>query len=330
MQQQPDQPNTMGPGYRSQPDYPVQPAAPGAIPQQQGVPMQPMQPMSPVQPGQQYAPVQPGQPGQPGQQYTPDQPVQPGQQYTPVQPVQPGQPYTPGQPGQQYAPVQPTQPYAPAQAGQVGQPVQPVGQPGQPGQYPPAAMPPGTATDQPQPSQQPDGMGDEGRWMRLSSLIGRSIVDLGSGTKVGEIEDVALSPDHRSMEAYVTKGRLLHGADAFPAHGSTIGADAVTLPAGALQNFDTRRVEGLPLARTLAGMRLLTDTGRLIGTVKDLRFDPQTGAVLVFELEGTPGGFFQRLVHRSNLLPATAVQQYGTDALIIGEADAQQYLGERQ
>jgi sporulation protein YlmC with PRC-barrel domain len=291
---------------------------------------------------EQLHPVEPGYLSQPG--YPIDQgqeaeraeyPAGPNQQ-SGAQPMPPAQQDVGAQPMRS---ASDTRQDAPAHAYEQEAPV-PVTGPVSP-QNPslsatPYPSPAETAPGQPEQADRPQDASAEGQphyaaepaqWVTVSSLIGRPIVDLGSGAKIGSVHDVVLSADRRRIEAFTTRGRFLHGAAAFPARGAHIGADAVTIPAGAVQEFDTRRIAGLPLASTHSGMRLLTDTGRIVGTVKDMRLNPRTGEVTEYEVEPAHPGLLQRLRHEVGVLPVVAVQRHGTDALIVEESLARQYLG---
>jgi sporulation protein YlmC with PRC-barrel domain len=94
-----------------------------------------------------------------------------------------------------------------------------------------------------------------------------------------------------------------------------------------MQGFDAQGLKGMPLARPLVGMNLMTDDGRVVGKVTDLRFDPDTRAAAL-RVEGT-SNLLQRLIHQGSTLPASAMQAYGQDALVLSDAAAKQHLGER-
>jgi hypothetical protein len=58
-----------------------------------------------------------------------------------------------------------------------------------------------------------------------------------------------------------------------------------------------------------------------------VRLDPQSGAVAGYEVRPASEGLADRIRRTPpRVLPATAVQQHGADALIVTNAVAQQYL----
>lgn len=168
---------------------------------------------------------------------------------------------------------------------------------------------------------------DVGRFVTLSSLMHLPIVDLGTGRRLGRVDNIILSSDHRTVEAYTSHGGFLSGTKAFPARGATIGQDAIVLPPGALERFDKRSLRGLPLAGPMTGTRLLSDTGRVLGTVTDIRMDPATADVVSYEINPEDRSLLDRLRHRAAVLPVAAVQRRGADAWIVAEDDARQHLG---
>lgn len=169
---------------------------------------------------------------------------------------------------------------------------------------------------------------DAERWITLSRLRGMPLVDLTNGSHVGTVDDVVLSSDYRYIEGYLSRGGLLRHDAEFPAEGATIGRDAITIPAGLLEHFDRRRLAHLPRGKSISGLRLLTDTGRRVGLVRDLRFDRRTGALAGYEFVPEGGSVLDRLRGRANLLPLAAIARHGRDALIVGEDHAGQYIEE--
>jgi uncharacterized protein YrrD len=165
------------------------------------------------------------------------------------------------------------------------------------------------------------------QYITLADMVGRAIVDLGTGTQFGIVADTVLSRDYHTIEAFTTHSQVLQGSDAFPANNTMVGADAVTLPRGAMQGFDETRLRGLPFASALLEMHLMTDSGQTVGTLKEIRFDPRNNAVLGYEVESSTGGFFKRLSRQRSFLPVDAIENYGNDVLLVSEANANQYLG---
>lgn len=217
----------------------------------------------------------------------------------------------PSQPGEQQATIPlsspstalPTQPLRPSTPQGESQPVY------QPGENP---LPPAPAPQQARPVQQVN-------WFSFSHLIGHPLIDVTEGRKIGEVRDLLLDEQRRSIQAFSTKGGLLHGPIYVPALKATIGVDAVTFQPGALGEQDTSWLDTLPKASRIIGMRVLTDTGKLIGTVDDLRLDPHNGTLLALELKPEHAGILHRLGSGRRLMPASGVISYGPDTIVAQE-----------
>src|SRR5262249_3184345 len=206
--------------------------------------------------------------------------------------------------------------------------------PGQPEARPESASPtPGAPQEWHHARTEPEAIREAGlqpdtrQYVTLADMMGHALVDLGTGSQLGIVADLVLSRDYHTIEAFATHSQVLQGSDAYPAANTIVGADAITLPRGAMQGFDESRLRGLPFASALLEMHLMTDSGQTVGTLKEIRCDPRNNAVLGYEVESSSGGFFKRLSRQRSFLPVDAIQNYGTDVLLIGEASANQYLG---
>lgn len=193
-------------------------------------------------------------------------------------------------------------------------------QPPQPPQSPQAPV-------QPAPQQAPSAEPAGSQWVSYATIKGLPIVDLANGSRVGEVDDLILSPTFRYLEAYTASGGTFRRDRTFPARGSVIGEHAITLPRGAMDDWDVRGIEHLPRASALLGMKLLTESGRIVGEIKEMRIDPTSGTVLAYEVHTPDHNLLDRLRRReAEIVPANAITQYGKDAIIIQDALAQQYL----
>ncbi|HEX6819031.1 MAG TPA: PRC-barrel domain-containing protein, partial [Ktedonobacterales bacterium] len=103
---------------------------------------------------------------------------------------------------------------------------------------------------------------------------------------------------------------------------------AIVIPAASLQQVDPISFRGMPLARRLIGMKLVTTGGKAVGKVTDLCFDPTTDAAFL-QVEDE-GNVLQRLMRQATTLPMIAIQTFGQDVLIISEDAAKRHLGEKR
>ena len=186
---------------------------------------------------------------------------------------------------------------------------------------------PDEQSQQPAGGAQPIPPAQSDAWVTLSQLRGMPLVDLATGRKLGTVEHVLLSVDYHSIVAFTVPGGILRKGKAYPAGDATIGADAITLrvqDSGRRDNFDH-----LPTADRLISMRLLTETGRVVGQVMDMRIDPASHTVLGYEVRPVDEGLLSRLLrHETRVVPAAAIERHGVHALILPEAMARQYLGD--
>jgi uncharacterized protein YrrD len=173
---------------------------------------------------------------------------------------------------------------------------------------------------QPMPPVQPD------QWVTLSRLRGMPLVDLATGRKLGTVEHVLLDVGYHSIAAFTVSGNMLRKGASYPASDATIGADAITLRVRNAERDNS--FDRLPTANGLISMRLLTETGRVVGQVVDMRVDPASHAVLGYEVRPVEAGLLSRLLrHEARVVPGAVIERHGADALILPEVLARQYLG---
>ena len=231
----------------------------------------------------------------------------------PTQPIQPREPM-PQQPA--YSPAPPVQP-APEPIIQTQ--MTPSTPPTQPLQPLPTQVAGAPRSAQPHPGPQQPTSSVRANWVSFSQLRGHPLVDITEGREIGEVHDLLIDEQRRIIQAFATKGRLLHGPTFVPALKATIGPDAVTFQPGALAGQDTSWLDKLPRATDLIGMQVLTNTGQLLGTVDDLRLDPNSNSLAALELKPAHTGILHRLGSGRRLLPASGVISYGPDTIIALE-----------
>ena len=236
----------------------------------------------------------------------PTQPISqpPGE---PMQPISPPPPY----PSEQVS-VQPTQPVPQAPENTYGQPT-----PIQEQNIPQAPGAPSMPAPQPPPQSVSPGRAN---WVTFSQLRGHPLIDIAAGKTIGTVDDVLLDEHRRAIQAFLTKGGLFHKASLVPAVRATIGADAVTFQPGALSGQDTSWLDTLPKASQIIGMRVLTNTGQLLGTVDNLRIERESASLIALELVPEQTGIAHRLGSVRRLLASDSIISYGPDTIVAMEA----------
>src|ERR1044071_5239011 len=115
--------------------------------------------------------------------------------------------------------------------------------------------------------------------MKASELVGRPIVSVGGGVKIGEVSDLTLDATKIQVSAVVLKGHDGISVVPFPSV-RHVGPDAVTID-------DTRIVQAQAhdggsserRVSTLTGLSVLNEQGVVIGSVDDLEIDEESGRV---------------------------------------------------
>ncbi len=155
------------------------------------------------------------------------------------------------------------------------------------------------------------------------ALVGRAVVSVADGEKVGAISDAILDLDARAVRGLVMGGGgglLRHETPSvIPlARIHSIGPHAVTLT----DNTAIVRMEGPPYenAPTLDALKrpVVTAGGEAIGTGDDLIFDEADGTFTGLQL--APRGGFLGIGATTPVIPIAEVIQFGPDAITVQDA----------
>lgn len=116
--------------------------------------------------------------------------------------------------------------------------------------------------------------------MLYSDLKGRKLVDTSTADKIGKVDGFVLDPATRSVAGLEFKktdnGSLVTWSDL-----SAVGADAVTVArADVLVDAEGRLADLATKDGQVLKKRVLSDAGEDLGDVRDIDFDPTTGALL--------------------------------------------------
>lgn len=156
---------------------------------------------------------------------------------------------------------------------------------------------------------------------RTSELIGKPIVSADRGEKVGTVSDVLLQPDEGRLAALVVHTGILRSERVLPYEEvKVLGRDAVVArsreavidPAG----WEQRHVHARRSSR-LSHQRVITQTGREVGTIADVYVDEASGRVDAYDV-ATP--VFAGLVHRHARLPHSTDLAVGEDAVVVPDS----------
>ncbi len=148
--------------------------------------------------------------------------------------------------------------------------------------------------------------------LRRSDVLGLGVVELASGKRIGVIDDVVIDRTAGRLEGLLVKTA---GGVSYVRHGDiqAFGQDAVTLGDKVLRDAGDQTERARSLA-TVLGKPVLSDDGIDMGTIDDICFDEETGAVMGYQVSG---GLIQDLVEGKELLPFDSKLTYGEDAVIV-------------
>lgn len=153
--------------------------------------------------------------------------------------------------------------------------------------------------------------------MKASDLKGRAVVTLSNAAKVGTVDDVYFDAQYRTVLGFrIKKGAFSHREAVIRANVSSIGADALTVASPDVINNEDRFAE-LAGAATLGkvdGTKVVTESGHLLGVVKELELDDDIRSVLTYTLDAS---LIDRLRHREPQISGQQVLRIGEGGIMI-------------
>ncbi len=113
--------------------------------------------------------------------------------------------------------------------------------------------------------------------MRWKQAMKRDVVDTEKAETIGKLSGMVADPSSAKIVAMVVGDQIISWTDA-----NGIGADAVTVASADMlrlpeSDLEIRSVEG---ATDPTSKQVLTEDGHDIGSVADIEFDPESGAIL--------------------------------------------------
>ncbi|HEX6290340.1 MAG TPA: PRC-barrel domain-containing protein [Herpetosiphonaceae bacterium] len=152
-----------------------------------------------------------------------------------------------------------------------------------------------------------------------TELVGKPVVAFDSGEQCESIKDLLFDQNNNQLLGFlVDEGGWFSSARVLPLQSiQSIGPDAVIVPAknavvNAVQVPEIHRI--LERNNVLRGTRIMTTDGRDLGTMVDLYFDEQTGAVEGYEVSG---GLFADAYSGRSFVPAPQTLKIGEDVAFV-------------
>jgi uncharacterized protein YrrD len=152
------------------------------------------------------------------------------------------------------------------------------------------------------------------------ALVGRAVVSVADGEKVGTISDVLLDPNAREIRGLViggSGGLFHHETPSVIPLGQihSIGPHAVTLT----DKTGIALMQGAPYtdASTLDALkkRVVTANGEVIGDGDDVVFDEEGGAFTALQL--APQGGFLGIGATTPVIPIAEIVDFGRDVITV-------------
>jgi len=155
--------------------------------------------------------------------------------------------------------------------------------------------------------------------MDIKSLKGIAVVAIDDGARLGSVQDVLSDLDQRCVRAFVvSEGKLFGGSNRILDIGDvqSIGADAVMIQSRDLlkADRDDSRYQAYSNLSSLTSLRVVSETGDLVGNMSTVHFKTDDGTFTDLEIgkHGLLGSFQSKIV-----VPASAAVSMGRDVVVI-------------
>lgn len=157
---------------------------------------------------------------------------------------------------------------------------------------------------------------------KISSLLGLPVLEIETGTQIGEVYEVALD-----MEQATVCGIILKTANWFSQEQGiafknlhSIGRDAVMVRnAAVIQEYSAFASTRSYRLQDLLDKPIFTETGLQLGTLVDIRFNAATGEFDEYQVSDS---VVADLLSGRMVMPLPPVQVVGQEKLIVPEAMA--------
>jgi uncharacterized protein YrrD len=178
--------------------------------------------------------------------------------------------------------------------------------------------------------------------IKASQLVGRAVIDMEAAERLGKIKEIILQRDGERVAGFI----VVHGETIVGTGGTrrtipasalhSIGPDAVTVRGSATKDRSPGDLDTLPRMSDVIGHKMVTRSGRLLGSIDDVLINGADGTIIGFAVgEGVRNKlesiFNPQRTRMHGYVRADADLQVGNelivvpdDALIEGEPGAQE------
>lgn len=152
------------------------------------------------------------------------------------------------------------------------------------------------------------------------------MVDLEAAAKLGKVKEIIVQEDGERVAGFVVShsetilgtGGTRRNIPAAALH--AIGPDAITVRGSAIT--DGPQLDALPRLSDVIGHKMVTQSGRLLGTIDDILLEPKDGMIIGFLVgEGMKSKleniFSPERAHSAGYVRANAELQVGNDLIVV-------------
>lgn len=153
---------------------------------------------------------------------------------------------------------------------------------------------------------------------RGREIIGLPVIKLATGKEVGWVADISWNHDQRKIKGIsLDTGGVIYRSDPIPfCNIAFMGLDAVTMADETMTGEGADSIGDKSIGE-VAGVLMVTDTGRNLGTLQDLVFDDNYGILSGYEVSGGLVGDF---ISGREVLSPEAVLAWGTETVVVRDA----------
>ena len=154
-----------------------------------------------------------------------------------------------------------------------------------------------------------------------SELKGRPVVSLAAADKIGNVNTVILDPaTNRMLALKVKHGLIGSGKTLLASDIRNIGVDAVTINDHNLlheHETDLPELGNMPTLEELTALKVVSESGTLLGVVGDVEIDPEQYNIVAYEMNGS---LWEQLTRREKRFAALQGIKAGKDLLVVPDS----------
>ena len=152
---------------------------------------------------------------------------------------------------------------------------------------------------------------------RGREIVGLPVIKLSTGKELGIVSDLSWNHDQRKIKSIsLDPGGVVSRREPINIDDiAFMGPDAVTVVDEATTGRKTDSDSDKSIG-TVAGVLVVTDTGRNLGTLQDLVFDDNGELLVGYEVSGGLVGDF---ISGREVLPPEAVLAWGVEAVVVSD-----------